>query len=104
MTHAQYDLDDQGGGNGGAGHCRLPGQRQMNGGSNFLAAHNEFLHGGGQRLFVDKACGLILSPVTEVLSAPKSQRFLRFAIAMPIADPRNRSDFQDKRKQYCIAI
>ena len=26
------------------------------------------------------------------LSAPKSQRFLRFAIAMPIADPRNRSD------------
>ena len=23
------------------------------------------------------------------LSAPKSQRFLRFAIAMPIADPRN---------------
>ena len=24
-------------------------------------------------------------------SAPKSQRFLRFAIAMPIADPRNRS-------------
>ena len=24
------------------------------------------------------------------LSAPKSQRFLRFAIAMPIADPRNR--------------
>ena len=36
------------------------------------------------------------------LSAPKSQRFLRFAIAMPIADPRNRSDFRDKRKQYCI--
>ena len=27
------------------------------------------------------------------LSTPKSQRFLRFAIAMPIADPRNRSDF-----------
>ena len=26
----------------------------------------------------------------EYLSAPKSQRFLRFAIAMPIADPRNR--------------
>ena len=24
------------------------------------------------------------------LSTPKSQRFLRFAIAMPIADPRNR--------------
>ena len=24
------------------------------------------------------------------LSAPKSQRFLRFAIAIPIADPRNR--------------
>ena len=38
------------------------------------------------------------------LSAPKSQRFLRFAIAIPIADPRNRSDFGDKRKQCCIAI
>ena len=25
------------------------------------------------------------------VSAPKSQRFLRFAIAMPIADPRNRA-------------
>ena len=25
------------------------------------------------------------------LSAPKSQRFLRFAIAMPIANPRNRA-------------
>ena len=32
------------------------------------------------------------------LSTPKSQRFLRFAIAMPIADPRNRSEFRDKRK------
>ena len=31
------------------------------------------------------------------LSAPKSQRFLRFAIEMPIADPRNRSDFGDRR-------
>ena len=38
------------------------------------------------------------------LSAPKSQRFLRFAIAMPIADPKNRSDFRNKRKQCCIAI
>ena len=27
-----------------------------------------------------------------------------FAIAMPIADPRNRSDFRDKREQCCIAI
>ena len=27
-----------------------------------------------------------------------SQRFLRFAIAMPIADPGNRSDFRNKRK------
>ena len=27
----------------------------------------------------------------SLLSAPKSQRFLRFAIAMPIADPRNRA-------------
>ena len=31
---------------------------------------------------------LCFTPST--LSAPKSQRFLRFAIAMPIADPRNR--------------
>ena len=33
------------------------------------------------------------APVLEghVLSAPKSQRFLRFAIAIPIADPRNRA-------------
>ena len=38
------------------------------------------------------------------LSAPKSQRFLRFAIAMPIANPRNGSDFRDKRKQCCVAI
>ena len=38
------------------------------------------------------------------LSAPKSQRFLRFAIAMPTVDPRNRSDFRDKRKQCCITI
>ena len=30
---------------------------------------------------------------TKELSAPKSQRFLRFAIAMPIADPRNRERF-----------
>ena len=27
----------------------------------------------------------------DKLSAPKSQRFLQFAIAMPIADPRNRA-------------
>ena len=32
----------------------------------------------------------------SLLSAPKSKRF--FAIAMPIACPRNRSDFRDKRK------
>ena len=29
--------------------------------------------------------------VSERLSTPKSQRFLRFAIAMPIADPRDRA-------------
>ena len=45
-------------------------------------------------------------PPDEDLSALKSQRFLRFAIAMPIADPRisNRCDFGDKTKQSCIAI
>ena len=45
--------------------------------------------------------GLDVSPH---LSAPKSQRFLRFAIAMPIADHRNRSDFREKRKQCGTAI
>ena len=37
------------------------------------------------------------------LSAPKSQRFLRFAIAMPIADPRNRARFpkQEKTMPHC---
>ena len=34
--------------------------------------------------------GICPSPELE-LSAPKSQPFLRFAIAMPIADPRNRA-------------
>ena len=28
---------------------------------------------------------------TQVLSTPKSQRFLQFVIAMPIADPRHRA-------------
>ena len=39
----------------------------------------------------------------EMLSAPKSQRFLRFAIAMPIADPRNRERFprQEKAMLHC---
>ena len=34
---------------------------------------------------------MVLHGVGADLSAPKSQRFLRFAIAMPIADPRNRA-------------
>ena len=42
--------------------------------------------GGGQKVYVEKVYVLFRS-----LSAPKSQRFLRFAIAMPIADPRNRA-------------
>ena len=36
------------------------------------------------------------------LSAPKSQRFLRFAIAMPIADPRNRAI--SKTRQCNVAL
>ena len=32
------------------------------------------------------------------LSAPKSQRFLRFAIAMPIADPRNIAAISETRE------
>ena len=35
--------------------------------------------------------GTAVPPERTSLSAPKSQRFLRFAIAMPIADPRNRA-------------
>ena len=35
------------------------------------------------------ACALPVAEIKVSLSAPKSQRFLRFAIAMPIADPRN---------------
>ena len=34
---------------------------------------------------------LQLSPPEKELIAPKSHRFLRFAIAMPIADPTNRA-------------
>ena len=47
---------------------------------------------------------LLLLKISGALSAPKSQRFLRFAIAMPIADPEIASDFRDKTKQCCIAI
>ena len=36
-------------------------------------------------------CPLRFVPLSAALSAPKSQRSLRFAIAMPIADPRNRA-------------
>ena len=43
-------------------------------------------------------------PQFHNLSAPNLQRFLRFAIVMPIANSRNRSDFRDKKKQCCIAI
>ena len=35
---------------------------------------------------------------TEDLSAPKSQQFLRFAIAMPIADPRNSLAISETRE------
>ena len=39
---------------------------------------------------------------TTDLSAPKSQWFLPFAIAMPIAQPRNHSDFRDKRERAML--
>ena len=38
---------------------------------------------------------------TENLSAPKSQRVLRFAIAMPIADPRNLSA-APQQSEICV--
>ena len=42
-------------------------------------------------------------PVAETHSGPKSQRFLRFAIAMPIADPRISQRFprQEKAMLHC---
>ena len=39
----------------------------------------------------DSFLDILLGTHLNGLSAPKSQRFLRFAIAMPIADPRNRA-------------
>ena len=36
------------------------------------------------------------------LSAPKSQRFLRFAIAMPIADPRNRAISETRQSNAAL--
>ena len=57
-----------------------------------------------KRLSPPNSSGHRSAVVLCYLSAPKSQRFLRFAIAMPIADPRNRGDLQDKRKQCCVAI
>ena len=36
------------------------------------------------------------------LSAPKSQRFLRFAIAMPIADPRNRAISETRQSKVAL--
>ena len=46
--------------------------------------------GGGAQQIVNHG-------LENYLSAPKSQRFLRFAIAMPIADPGNRSDFRENK-------
>ena len=40
---------------------------------------------------VPETGGMRFRGVQFQLSAPKSQRFLRFAIAMPMADPRNRA-------------
>ena len=51
--------------------------------------------GGGGCKGKRESLALILG---EALSAPKSQRFLRSAIAMPIADPRNRCDFPRQKK------
>ena len=36
------------------------------------------------------------------LSAPKSQRFLRFAIAMPIAEPRNRAISETRQSNVAL--
>ena len=40
--------------------------------------------------------------LTQKLSAPKSQRFLRFAIAMPIADPRNRAISETRESSVAL--
>ena len=39
-----------------------------------------------------------------ILSAPKSQRFLRFAIAMPIADPRNRAISETRQSNAALRL
>ena len=40
--------------------------------------------------------------IHQNLSAPKSQRFLRFAIAMPIADPRNRAISETRESSVAL--
>ena len=48
---------------------------------------------------------LLLTGKAELSTATAAPKFGPiFAIAVPIADPRNRSDFRDKRQQCCIAI
>ena len=67
--------------------------------------------GTGEHLDVPSFLFLVLGNICQnhpfgnhpKLSAPKSQRFLRFAIAMPIADPRNVARFpkQEKAMLHC---
>ena len=47
-------------------------------------------------------CDLEVQAVVKGLSPPKSQRFLRFAIAMPIADPRNRAISETRQSNVAL--
>ena len=49
-------------------------------------------------------CRLSLFSLKTNLSAPKSQRFLQFAIAMPIADPRNRAISEARESNVALRL
>ena len=50
----------------------------------------------------DELLSSVLTGLLAMLSAPKSQRFLRFAIAMPIADPRNRAISETRESNVAL--
>ena len=72
----------------------------------------ETLHFGGRRflrsMLTRHECWEVLSPpsvyLNRELSAPKSQRFLRFAIAMPIADHRNRAISETRESNAALRL
>ena len=69
--------------------CQISPQQSP--GSSGRSTSHDILYPCWARTNEDKIGSVSASPVHDALSALKSQRFLRFAIAMPIADPRNRA-------------